>query len=228
MEAPSKFRPVRLADYLIERGAGSDPKVQADIFSKIYSGEIPAALTVHPASLPLGASTTAVLRHAMSTASEPREVPALSHAKAKAEIRKAALGRDADFDLLDSLTLLVPTTAIEVSVPMEEEGSAENSVPARAAMPIKRKSQSVKDKRVEAILRVIEKMGMNRYALNGPTKIGGRDGDRARIFRELPPDAMGKKEMNDADAFDKAFENAWGHMLKERIIIIAKEVTPAA
>lgn len=215
MQDSSKYRSVLLADYLIEQGVGSDPRAQADTFSKIYSGDLPAFLTIHPLSLPVGSSTSAVLRHAMSTAGEPREVPALSHAKAKAEIRKAALGRDADSGLLANLTLLVPITVVEESAPEGEERPGENSVPTEAIVPIKRKIRSVNDERAEIILKAIEEAGVDRYAINKPPK-GKREGDRSKVWRKVPHGSMEYKD----------FDNAWCYMLNKRIIRYQDATSP--
>ncbi|TKS55033.1 hypothetical protein E4582_09850 [Luteimonas yindakuii] len=190
MKGTSTPRTVCLTEYLIEQGAGGDPVAQAAIFVKIFSGALPAFITVHPASPPIGASTAAVLRHAMN-AEALREVPALSNANAKAAIKDAALGRKADFALLDRLTLHVPAAPDRVVV----------KPAAKALRPAERE---------RIILKAIEDAGLDRFALAKPKK-GERTGDRQKVWRKVPSESMSHKD----------FENSWASMAKSGTIRFA-------
>ncbi|MBJ7575680.1 hypothetical protein [Luteimonas sp. MC1828] len=216
MTDPSTPNIIRLTDYLIAQGAGTDTAVSTAIFAKIHSGAIPAFITVYPASSPAGTSLASVLRHATNIASEPRELSITLHAKAKVEIRKAALGLDADWALLDSLILHVPYIAAGACK------TAMKAARGQVGTPVKRKDKSVNGDRAAIILNVIEKLGFDRHAIVGPTK-NGRSGQRAEIFRAMPPDSMGEHAANDASAFMRAFGNAWEYMLRNGIICPKKE-----
>jgi len=111
VELLASYRRVRLQDYLIEQRCGVDRDKQIAIFSKVYSGELTAFTTLPPALPPTDVNMRSVLRYAMNEVNHEREVPALSNRKIKDEIGKAAAGRDADWQVLDNLILLVPTAA---------------------------------------------------------------------------------------------------------------------
>ncbi|RYE61012.1 MAG: hypothetical protein EOP20_00930 [Hyphomicrobiales bacterium] len=198
-----------MTDYLIEQGAGCDPRLRATIYTQIYNGALSTFITVHP-ELPSGANARDIHRYANSKA---REISVLESPRAKAELRKAVLGRDPDLSFLDTLTVNVPAAAVEVA-PVESE------VPDEASSLVNRKSKN--DKRAEVILEVIEQLGIDRFALKGPTKIGRSDGDRFRIIQNVHAADMHLKDVQDASALLKAFDNAWSKMLKVGVVRVQK------
>lgn len=172
MKDASPPRTTRLTDYLIEQGAGADLRAQAAIFAKICNGALPAFITVHP-KLPAGASALDIQRYANA---HPREVSALSDAKAKAEIRMAAMGQNPDWALLDTLTVHVP------------------AAPDRVVKPAAKTLRPAERERI--ILKAIEDAGLDRYAIAKP-KRGARTGDRDKVWRTVPG-SMEKKDFENS------------------------------
>lgn len=184
MKDASTLRTVRLTSYLIEQGVGSDPKAQGAIFKKIHSGVLPAVITVHP-ELPPGASTRDIYSYAESKA---REVSVLDSPRAKAEVMKAALGRDADWTVLDRLSVRVPDGA-----------------PTRKTIvkPIQREAANRTN-----ILDAIRALGYS------PTDLPPRENGKVGIKREVR-DYLRKEGISIGDG---AFNKAWSALSKERSI----------
>lgn len=214
----SALRRVRLSDYMIEQGISVDLKAQARLFSGILAGNLQALCIVTPAPIPIGATMASVLRHVIGTADAPGEVPVLTQARVVAELKKAALGRGANWTLLDRLILCVPTVD-EASTPKSKDAE-----PVNTASPVGQARRPIFGEREKRILEVIEGLGINPMAIKAPTRQGCRDGDRRRIQRATPPEAMGVKG-SAGSAFTKAFENTWSGMLKKGSIRLKQQST---
>lgn len=198
MEDPSKPQSIRLTDYLIEQGAGSDSSLRAAIYAEIYGGALPAVITVHP-ELPPGASTRDIHRYANS---KVREISVLESPRVKVELRKAALGRDPDWSLLDAVNVKVP------AVPDEPEPDEPDRI---VTEPAAQKISPTQQLRAEIMLDAIKKLDLVPDALEPPEANGG-GGDRARIRAEISFKTM----------TGNAFKNAWGYMLYHKIVSYKK------
>lgn len=127
MKDTSTPRNIRLTEYLIERGVGADLDAQAAIFAKIFSGALPAFLTVHP-ELPAGASARDIQNYARS---EAREVSVLEIPSVKVELRKAALGQDASWTVLDRISVRAPGSESSneaIAKPVQREAAHKENI----------------------------------------------------------------------------------------------------
>lgn len=178
MEDASIYRRVSLRDYMIEQRSGADRGKQIDLLSKIYSGELKAFTTVPSATPPTNGSMASVLRHAMSEVNNELEVSALSIRKIKDEIGKAAAGREADFQVIDNLILLVPDTSI--------------STQTKPIKPIPREETHKMN-----ILSAIKELGYDPLRLPQPD---GKDGAKKKVMGHV-------REAIPSGAFAKAWQS---------------------
>jgi len=158
MNDPNVLRTMRFDDYLIERGAGSDASIIAATCAAILSGKLPAFHVAEPALT--GSSFREIWRYQNA---KPRECDARELSAVVAELRNAALGRDARWSLLNGLRVTVAKS------PPAAERQAPKRVTARQAARA-------------AIIAAIRELGFDPLRL---PRTPGKDGPKAAVQRHI-------------------------------------------
>ncbi len=176
MKEASTLRTIRLTSYLIEQGAYSDPSAYAAIFAKIHTGVLPAFITVFYPDHPPGASFRGIYRYAQA---EKREISVRDRPSVNYEVMKAALGRDANMAVLDTISVRVPD---------------ETPTPKAVVKPMAREEAHKLN-----ILNAIQDLGYTPKLL--PPTPKGKSGVKLEVWNHLRGSGISRS------AFDKAWQS---------------------
>lgn len=188
---------ITLFKYLRQLGISANLQARADIMGKIADENLKAYLVVKPKPAPIRSGLAAMANYFESGAFEPRRVLAMSAPEVRSEIEKAAMGVDADWNILNRLV-------VEVAAPVATPVDAHEPITDEATDRLKR---SIQWGRAQIILKKISDIGLDPFALEPPAKTGS-GGDWAKIRATIS-----EKEIRKSDR-----KNAWNFMLKNNLV----------